>query len=232
VAITRDQKSTVAITGSATTLGTTFATKPAAGTKMLVFIQYEASQVMTVTDNAGNTYTQDASQATGGKKVWIYRADNIAVPAGAMTVTLSVPGVAETFGIVAASYAGVATGGPSIAAVKASGTGTAASSGAVNPGSNYLYFGGMSNAAGGNPSTVTLGATGVDVGVNKNGSLAWPWEAVDLIGSGSQTFTWTITSSAWCTCFVTYATGTAAAAVRMDNTSNYHRRARDRAASY
>jgi len=80
-------------TAAATSVATTFATNPATGNKLIVYIwSHEAASPTGVTDNAStpNTYTKDAEKvdATGGGTCHIYRADAILLPtSGSLVIT-------------------------------------------------------------------------------------------------------------------------------------------------
>ena len=69
MAIIRGQVSTLGVTGSGTSISTTWGTNPAAGSKVIVAVQFsDLSSFLTVTDNGTipSTFTLDAS-STGSR---------------------------------------------------------------------------------------------------------------------------------------------------------------------
>jgi hypothetical protein len=118
-AVTPARSTTAAFVSSTSSAGLTaaFSSNPAAGSKVLVVVQASALATLAVTDNgtAPGTFVQDASclNSGGNPSLFVYRADNITLPASgtyAVSVTLSPTGPLQ---IAAAAYTGVQNGPPS-----------------------------------------------------------------------------------------------------------------------
>lgn len=176
-------------------------TQPAAGSKVLLFVQFNAAVTTgntTVVDNGTSQRSFALDRAvTTGKGCSLWRADNITRPAsGNYTVTWTTTLSVGTIGAGGIAYAGVAAGGPTATNI-GSGTGTAVSCGAVSPaGPGALYIGLFSDGSSVNPETITpTWASATQEFVQTNGSSLWPWACADLIGSGAQTPTWTLGDS-------------------------------------
>lgn len=198
--ITRDQKSTLAQVSSATSLATSWAANPQAGSTVLVFVQV-ASQPTSVVDNGTtpSTFTLDKGTLSG-KGAWIYRANNITLPsAGSYSVTATVAS-AGTIQIAGISYLNVQPGAPT-ATNNGGTTGTAVSSGAASPANpGGLVFGGFSDASSLNPETITFTGSAplTEEYRSTNGSSFWPFACADGLTGSSQTLTWTLGDSvAW-----------------------------------
>ena len=197
MAITRGQLSTLASVGSAATLTTTWGTNPAAGSTILVFVQYGGT-ITGVTDNGTTPAAFTLDKGTNsGKGAYIYRANNITLPSAgsyAVTVTVSAAGTIDIAGV---EYIGVKAGAPD-AANSAFGSGTSVTTGSAGPASSGgLVFGGFSDGSGLNPETVTFtGASPqAEQARNTNGSSYWPCAVADALAGTAQAFTWTLGDS-------------------------------------
>src|SRR3989442_15918882 len=155
MAVARDKVGSLATGNGAATRTSTFATNPAAGDKVIVAIwTFTTTAISSVTDNASNTYTQDASftgnSGNSSLVVRLYRADNVSLPG---TGTLAVSVVFSADGSVCAiAYSGVASGAPSATNTNQGGTATTtATSGAAGAANTGLQVTVMTNDSGVNP---------------------------------------------------------------------------------
>jgi hypothetical protein len=187
---------------SATTATATFATNPAAGNTILVFVQTNGT-ISSVTDNGSTpkAFTRDAF-TTAGKGAYIYRANNITLPAsGSYKVTVKTAD-SRTIQLKAIEFAGLAPGPPS-ATNSGSGTGTAVSTNSVTSGGDTVFFGGFSDNSSQNPQSIAFNSAGAGFAqdfVNANGAAYWPAAQASATASGAATksISWTIgSSSAW-----------------------------------
>ena len=206
-------QSAVAQVGSGTTATATFATNPAAGNTILAFVQTGGS-ITSVVDNGSSpaTFTRDVFSA-GGKGAYIYRANNITLPAsGSYNVTVTITS-AGTIQVAALEFAGVAAGPPS-ATNTGSGTGTSVTTNSVSSGGDAVFFGGFSDNSGLNPQSVTFNSAGAGFTqdfVNTNGSSYWPAAEASATVSGPATnsLSWTTgSSSAWGAAIAVYPAAT------------------------
>jgi hypothetical protein len=188
--------------GSGTTATAMFSTNPAAGNTILVFVQ-TAGTITSVVDNGSTptTFTADVF-TTAGKGAYIYRANNITLPAsGSYKVTVAIT-AAGTIQVKAIEFAGLASGPPS-ATNTGSGTGTAVATNSVTSGGDAVFFGGFSDNSGLNPQSITFNSAGAGFTqdfVNTNGSSYWPAAeaSATVTGTATMSISWTIgTSSAW-----------------------------------
>lgn len=199
MAVARDKQS-AALSTNGTSGTVTWSVNPAAGSKVLLFVQYNGA-VTSVVDNgtSPSTFVKDVG-TSAGKGAAVYRADNITLPSsGSYSVTITVP----TSGTIDAggwSYTGAASGGPD-ATNSGSGTGTAVTTGSAAPAAiGGVVFGGFSDASGLNPETITFtGASPLTQQfVVTNGSSYWACAAADGLADSAQTMTWTLGDSvAW-----------------------------------
>lgn len=107
-----DQLSTLAQVASGTTITTTWSVNPQPGATVLVFVQNLAPTI-TVVDNGSTptTFTQDIVNFNGAN-AYIFRADNVTLPAsGSYSVTVTT-NVAHTLQACGISYTGMAGGAP------------------------------------------------------------------------------------------------------------------------
>ena len=211
MAITRGQKSTFA-TASATTVTTSWGTNPQAGNSIVIFLwasQTSITNPTSVKDNgvAQATFTLDKglTDATTQAGCWVYRADNISLPAsGAYTVTATWSATADSQ-IGGQELIGKKAGGPA-ATNSNSNTGTAVTSGAVNDANSGSYYAStMVNNSGSDPETITTNSpftqqfVEVHANTNQNGAGS------DLISSGSQNCSITLgDSNTWDSVIVVY----------------------------
>jgi lysyl oxidase len=195
-------QSALAQVGSGTTATATFSTNPSAGNTILVFVQ-TGGTITSVVDN-GSTPTAFIRDAftTAGKGAYIYRANNITLPAsGSYGVTAAIT-TAGTIQVFAIEFAGLASG-PPIATNTGSGTGAAVSTNPVTSGGDAVFFGGFSDNSGQNPQSITFNSAGAGFTqdfVNTNGSSYWPAAAASatVTGGATQSISWTTgSSSAW-----------------------------------
>jgi hypothetical protein len=202
MAVTRTQVSTLSSVAASTTAGTNFATNPTAGNKIIVGIFAQSLGLVdptSVTDDASNTYTLALSYHLGtgfGDGVWIYYADNIALPgAGTLDVTVTWPG-SYASSIQAVSYSGVATGAPAATNTHSAAPGTTNNSGAAGSGTSVLHFAAMGLSTGNNPANIATTAPFTQEGAQQNGSTFFVGAVSDQINAAaSQTCTWTYTSA-------------------------------------
>jgi hypothetical protein len=197
MAVTRGQKSDLGLNAVSTSQACTWSVNPTAGSSILVFIQSNtASTNMVVKDNGTSitTFTLDASQVTGGKHAFIYRANNISLPgSGSYTVNLTnAVDPANTLAICGIEYLGMASGAPA-ATNTATATSTSVTTNAAS--STGVQFGGFSNATG-TVTTITYTGPGTQQFVNTDGATYWPVAVADNISNGSTTHTWTTGASA------------------------------------
>jgi Tfp pilus assembly protein FimT len=195
-------QSAVAQVGSGTTATATFSTNPAAGNTILAFVQ-TGGAITSVVDNGSTptTFTRDVF-TTAGKGAFIYRANNITLPAsGSYKVTVAIT-ASGTIQVAAIEFAGLASGPPS-ATNTGSGAGTAVSTNSVTSGGDAVFFGGFSDNSGLNPQSITFNSAGAGFTqdfVNPNGSSYWPAAeaSATVTGTATQSISWTIgTSSVW-----------------------------------
>src|SRR6185436_14439864 len=147
------------------------------------------------------TFTRDAF-TTAGKGAYIYRANNITLPAsGSYKVTVTTT-EARTIQVKAMEFAGLASGPPS-ATNTGSGTSTVVSTGAVTGVGDAVFFGGFSDNSSQNPQSITFDSAGAGFAqdfVNANGAAYWPAAEASAIATGAATksISWTLgSSSAW-----------------------------------
>lgn len=200
--VVRDKVASLATGNGAGTRTSTFGTNPAAGDKVIVAIwTFTTTAISLVSDNATNTYTQDASFTgnTGNSSlvVRLYRADNIALP---VTGTLAVSVVFSNDGSVCAvAYTGAASGAPSATNTNQGGSSTTtATSGAAGGGSTGLQVAVVTNDSGvANTGTATTapfaqqaaeqdganflcGAVSDQLNAAASGNCTWTWSAAHL----------------------------------------------------
>lgn len=185
------------LTGTVTWSGT----QPAAGQKVLVYMQFNdviSALNTTLTDNGTTprSFSLDkAVNATPG--IYIWRADNITLPSAgnyAVSITMVSPVTVGTLVAGGVSYSGVAAGGPT-ATNQGSGTSTAPSAGAVTPaGAGALYFGAFADQSPLSAETITINwAAGTQQFTEVNGSSFWCSGCADSVsGTGAQTPAWTL----------------------------------------
>jgi hypothetical protein len=195
-------QSAVAQVGSGTTAAATFSTNPTAGDTILVFVETGGS-INSVVDNGSTPtpFTRDAF-TTAGKGAYIYRANNISLPAsGSYKVTVTTA-AASTIQVKAIEFAGLASG-PSSATNTGSGTGTTVSTNSVTSYGDAVLFGGFSDNSSQNPQSITFNSAGagfVQDFVNTNGSAYWPAAEASavVVGAATKSISWTLgNSSAW-----------------------------------
>jgi hypothetical protein len=193
----------------------TFGSNPAAGSKVVVSIGSTFTETVTsVTDNAGNTYTLDATQAnsTINHSVWIYRADNIALPgAGTLAVTIHTGGQGHTISGSVETRTGFAAGGPTQTNVTGLSTSASSSvnSGSVTPLAAGAWFAGVVATGGATNSAITLTSAGWTQQASfTDGTTYTPVASADKVDSGGPTATaatWTLTTAAtWLTAIAVY----------------------------
>lgn len=183
----------------------TWATPPATGSKVLVWTGTfsTAAPPTSVTDNAGNTFTLDASKSfTSGSNILVatlWRCDNVRPGSGTYTVTVNWAGTSAPTSIVGAAYTGLAAGGPS-----GTGTGGATSTSASTspavpvPAAGGIAAGVVTTDAYGTsePSTVTSAGWAM-VAQQANGATSQVLAASDAVftGSGSTSAAWTVSAT-------------------------------------
>jgi hypothetical protein len=169
---------------------TVFSTQPAAGNFIVVFVTLDHGtdnpEIPTVTDNAGGTYTLAKSFAISGGTALIYYRENITTVANFQVTVQWATGYVSA---AAAEFSGVATSGSLEANPPSnSGTGTSVSTGAiVGTAPTDLYIGVFTN----NNNAYTSITSGQTQLYNQPSNTNAAMGAEYLIGSGSQTLTWT-----------------------------------------
>lgn len=166
--------------------------------------------VSSVTDNAGQTYTEANDGTTSGHTIiggvlgtWLYFVDlpASAVWSGSYTVTVTFTGGTITHSAGAAvAYSGAATGQAGLChhAQDSTGSSTAVASGSISPSGTGLYVGTFGDAATTDPSTVTQGGNLAEQVASQHGSTTVVCAISDFPeGSGSQQALWTIDASDW-----------------------------------
>lgn len=149
----------------------------------------------------GHVFTAGPANVTGSTQgIWTAWLD---LPPGAVwsgnyTVTITMSASLTEFNGVAEAFDGVVSGAPT-ATNTASGTGTAATGGAVNPSSGLsTYIVGVTCSSASNPSTITYPAPFTRQGAQLDGSTQQVGAAGDAINqTGSQNPSVTITSANW-----------------------------------
>jgi hypothetical protein len=196
--ITPDQISNFATTGSGSSVVCTWSTNPTAGAKVLVSVQL-GSTPTSVIDNGvtPTTFTLDATD-TIAAKCYVYRADNITLPAsGSYTVTVNYAPGSATIQAIGKSYLGVNPGGPT-STNTATGTSNSPVSGSTTSSAGGALFAGlMTNTTSANPESITLTSAGWNsLATQTNGSSLWALAFADFIGTagGPDTAqaTWTL----------------------------------------
>jgi hypothetical protein len=201
-AVATKGQSATAVLGSGTSATATFGTNPAVGSSILVFVQ-TASTITSVADNGSTptTFTRDAF-TTAGTGAYVYRANNVTLPAtGPYKVTVTTA-LTDTIQIVAVEFAGLVPG-PPMATNTGSGTGSAVTTNQVTSSGDAVFFGGFSDNSGLNPQSITFNSAGsgfFEEWRQVNGSSYWPAAVADAIASGaaSKSISWTLgDSSGW-----------------------------------
>ncbi len=185
-----------------------FASANTAGNLIIAFVRMStASQTVTVSDTAGNTYADAVAQAqtTDGHQIHIFYAKNIR--SGANTVTASYSATNNHPWLAIYEYRGLSTTNPLDQTAKGQGSGTAVSTGATptTSSANELVFAGagfVNNYSG----TVTAGPTYAlqlqDVGNSRAAN-----EAAFTVSQASVTGSFTLSSSTnWSAVVATFST--------------------------
>src|SRR4029077_13130018 len=159
-----------------TSLSVPFGSNNTASNLIIAFVRMSAaSQTVTVSDTAGNTYADAVAQTqtTDGHQIHIFYAKNIL--SGANTVTASFSGTNNHPWLAIYEYSGLSTTNPLDQTAKGQGSGTAVSTTPTTSSASELVF-----AAAGLPSgysgTVTAGAPFVlqlqDTGTSRSATEA------------------------------------------------------------
>ena len=200
MAVVRDKVGGLATSNGAGTRVSTFATNPPAGDKVLVAIwTFTTTAISSVTDNAGNTYTQDASFTgnTGNSSlvVRLYRADNVSLP-GSGTLAVSVV-MSNDGSCCAVAYSGVASGAPTATNTNQGGTaGSTATSGAAGGTSTGLHVAVLTNDSGSNPTGVATSTPFSQQAAEQDGVNFLSGAVSDqLNAAASSTCTWTMSAA-------------------------------------
>jgi hypothetical protein len=209
--VPRDQASAVFNSASSTTAPITWSgANPLPGTKVLVVVAANTSTAPTsVTDNGAvqTTFTLDQSNTASAHGVWIYRGDNISLPASGSYVVTATWAAAHELSGLGQSYTGLAAGGPGTAVNNSSGSGTAVTTGACTPlAAGSLFFAAQQNNFNGSATDTLTGAGFVLVGNYLNGTNGQVLSVADQFeaGSAAETCTWTISSATWNSAIVAY----------------------------
>lgn len=202
MAILRDQLSGLGAL-NATSLAVTWSVNPAPGAKVLLAILTGSTAPTSVVDNGTvpRTFIQDVTDTTRANKVFIFRGDNITVPAsGSYTVTISMPS-SQNITSGGISYTGVATGGPTASSVN-----DAANSGPVSTGNatparaGALGFAAFADLlASGTDSIALTNASFTSQFTETNATSFITGAVADWINTGggptAENCTWTISAS-------------------------------------
>jgi hypothetical protein len=199
VAAAIDQTAPISSIGSGTSRTVTFTNQPAAGSKVLVyvFVFQTSGAPSSVTDNAGNSYTQDGAATGNTMSCYIYRADSIALPgAGNLAVTVQF-GASRFFSTGARSYTGLAAGAPSgTNNAASSGASTSAATGAAGGANTGLHFAVLADGQSSGTATITPGNSFNQIGIEPNASSFLAGASADRLNApSSQQCTWTITNA-------------------------------------
>jgi Glycosyl hydrolase family 26 len=189
--------------GSGTVCTATWSVNPAAGSSILLFVQsgLPALQPTSVVDNGTTpaTFTLDASNTSvNGTGCYIYRADNITLPAsGSYTVTVT-DSATRTIQAMGVEYIGKKAGGPDATGTNSSAGSTSVTTGSATPTSaNGLVFGGFTDLTGLNPETITFTGSAPQTS-QFTGTNGANWSAVgvaDALTGSAQNFSWTLGDS-------------------------------------
>lgn len=194
--------STLGVIGSGTSVSTIWGTNPAAGSKILVAVQYsDVSSDLSVSDNGTSpgVFSLDASATASltAPPVYLYRADGITLPgAGNYAVTVTSSGTAHTVQAGGVAYSGAPAGGPSSTHAN-NATSSSVTTGTVTPGATgALFFAAFFDDTGSSTETITLTGSGfTQQFVQVNGSSYWAGAVADKIDAGGPTATactWTL----------------------------------------
>jgi hypothetical protein len=201
MAITAGQKSTYALVGSGASVTTSWAVNPLAGSTILVFVQLATTPPTTVADNGAtpSTFILDKS-STAGKGAYIYRANNIVLPASGLYAVTASGISAATYQAWGREYGNVKPGAPTATNVGGA-TSAAVSTGSAGPAAaGGLVFGGFSDASGLAPETITFtGSAPLTEQARATGtSGSWPMAVCDGLTDVALAATWTLGDSvAW-----------------------------------
>ena len=220
MAASRGQKSTLVTRNNQTSGTTTFGTNPTAGQKVLlgIFVFDDVGAPTSITDNSAgsaNTWTQDKATTDAGANAsaYIYRCDNVVLPAAAALLAITVNfGAGRFFSAIAQAYDGVATGAPTNGGganatnSKASGSATtSADTNAAGGASTVLHFAVLADSQASGTATITAGSGFTEVGAETNASASFAGEVSDKINSGAaDTCTWSITNAPYLAVIVAY----------------------------
>jgi len=194
--------------GSGTSCTITWPANPAAGSSILLFVQSGAPalQPTSVVDNGTTpvTYTLDASNTTGGTSgygAFIYRANNITLPAsGAYTVTVT-DSSSRTIQGGGIEYIGMKAGPPDATNTASSAGSTSASTGSATPAAaGGVVFGGFVDFSSLSPETITFTGSALQAEEfrDTDGNIFACFAAADALTGSAQNFTWTLGDSvAW-----------------------------------
>lgn len=209
----RDQTATTLVGSSPTSLALTWATLPTAGAKALVVIGLAGSGTITSVVDNGTTPRTFTAEGNNGGNIYLYRADNITLPAsGSYKVTITITGASGTdYSAGGRTYTAMATGGPSSSNFTASGLSTAVNTGNLTPPAvGSLKFGAFVDDTG-TTQTQTLTTSGANVVyAQTSGSAGFAGGAADHIttAGGAQSLAWTLSASQnWATVYAVYASG-------------------------
>lgn len=225
--VVRDKVGSLSSGSGAATRTSTFATNPTAGDKVFLAIWcYTTTAPSTVSDNGGNTYTQDKSFTgnTGDANlvVRLYRADNVALP-GSGTLAVSAA-LASDGSVCAISYSGVAAGGPTGSNTNFSASNaTGGNSAAAGDSATGLQLGVQTFFGLINPENIATTAPFAQQGAEQDGSSFLPGAVSDQLNSaasGTCSWTWT-TSARWSALIVAYAPAGGAANVGVQSTARH-----------
>jgi hypothetical protein len=183
----RSTTAPLATSTSTTSLTATFSSNPVAGSKVLVAVEALNSAVITVADNGttAGVFVQDSSvlNSNTNPSVYIYRADNVTLPASgtyAVTVTL---GTAGQLQVAACAYTGVRNGPPSATSAILAAASSSPSLYPVIPSNlSSLFFEAIWTSSGLNPESITSPTPVFTIGVTQaNGTSLFTGGVADAI---------------------------------------------------
>jgi subtilisin family serine protease len=191
-------QSTAVQGNNVTALARSFAAPNAAGNLILAFVRLSTTtQTVTVTDTAGNLYSEAAAQAqtADGHQIVLFYAANVA--AGANTVTATFSGSNKRPWLAVFEYSGVSTAQPLDRTAQAQGSGTAVRAGPTAPtrSPDELVFAAV-GLPGGSNTKVTAGAGDTLLLSNTGSNSPAATEASGVAATGAYAGTFSLSGSA------------------------------------
>lgn len=200
IALVQKAPNTTAPAGGGKGMTVSFDSAPAAGNLITVCVTQNnnvdiATYVQSVVDNRGNTYTKAVEVFTGGTNhgagfIWYVANCATGTP---FTVTIDSDGAQGDYSVGLMEWSGAATSSPVGATNTGSGSGTSATTNAMNPARESVYLGVLT---GDNVtfSTITPAQTEIHR-VLANTTASFDSEYTET--TGSQSLTWTTSNQVW-----------------------------------